>query len=64
MAKLGSTRSSERFCQLTDKMRLADVDVEIFETPTSKDCFVQERTVAKNEATSQSRDSSVLRTLP
>ena len=53
--KLGSTRSSERVCQVTDKMRLADVDAEIFETPTSKDCFVQERTVANNEAMSESR---------
>lgn len=54
-AVLGSTRSSERFCQMTDKMRLAGVDAEIFETPTSKDCFVQERTVMKNEAMSESR---------
>ncbi len=36
-------------------MRLADVDAEIFETPTLNDCFVQERTVAKNEAMTELR---------
>ena len=41
-------------------MRLADVDAEIFGTPTSKDCFVQERTVTKNEAMSESRDEAVI----
>ncbi len=52
---MGSTRSSELFCQVTDKMRLADVDADVFETPTSKDRLVYERTVAKNEAMSESR---------
>ena len=36
-------------------MRSADVDAEIFEKPTSKDCFVQERTVAKNETMTELR---------
>lgn len=41
---------------MTEKKRLADVDAEIFETSTPYDCFMQERTVAKNEAMSESRD--------
>ena len=55
MAALGSTRSSERFCQVTDKMRLADVHAEFFETPSSNDCFAQEQTVVKTGAMSEMR---------
>lgn len=46
-------QASELFSQVTENVRLADVDAEIFETLTSKDCIVQEQTAAKNEAVSE-----------
>ena len=52
---LGSTRSSESFPQVTDKVRLADVSSEILNVPTMNGRFAQERTVTKNAAMSESR---------
>ncbi len=51
----GSTRSSKSFSQVTAFLRLADVEGKNFEIPTTNGCFTQERTVAANEAMSESR---------
>ncbi len=58
VAPLGSTRSPDRFSQVTGYLRLADVRGEIFETPIMTGCFAQERTVAKNQATTEMRDGT------
>ena len=55
MASMGSTRPSESFAQVTDKMRLADVPSEILNVPTMNGCFAQKRAVTKNAAMSESR---------
>lgn len=52
---LGSTQSSEPFCQVTDKMRLADFHGRIFEIPAVKGRLHQEKTLTKFEAMSEVR---------
>ena len=54
-ATMGSTQSFERYPQMADWTRRADVQGGNFETSTKEDCFSFKQTLAKIEAMTGSR---------
>ena len=52
---MGTMQSSERFCQVTDKIRLADVQGGIFETRVTNGCFTEKQTLSTTVAMSELR---------